>query len=102
MINKINKKEDLYTVKSRNELKSLAYAQIKRVFVKALKCIEIKFGKNFDGYLDMRAEILRAGNDAYRLISETIDSDFNIEKIPNILTIRFGKDEDEGEGNGNK
>jgi hypothetical protein len=44
--------------------------KIKHVFKTALRCIEIKFGTQFDGYDQMRREILRVGNNAIRELRE--------------------------------
>jgi hypothetical protein len=95
-INKIEKKIDHYSIKSASVLKQMIHHHIKRVFVSALKIIEIKFGKNFEGYEALRAEILRTGNDSIRDIEKAIDTRFNIEQIPEILIVKF-KDKNKGE-----
>jgi hypothetical protein len=94
----ITKRKDSYAVKSSHLLKTHIYKHIKEVFVTALKCIEIKFGKGFDGYEEMRKEILDKGNAAVRAISDTIDEDFNVEKLPDITKVYFKVGE---EGNNN-
>lgn len=59
-------------------LKQLIGAKVKKVFVSALRCVEIKFGHEFDGYDDLRKEILRIGNDAIREILTSLDNDFDV------------------------
>lgn len=54
-------------------LKVALETKIKHVFKTSLKCIEIKFGTDFDGYDRMRAEILRVGNNAIRELKEIVD-----------------------------
>lgn len=88
-MDKINKKNDSYSLKSSNELKTIINKEIKKVFVECLKCIEIKFGDKFDGYDQIRKTILRIGNDSIRDLSEKIDKSYNIERIPDIFTIKF-------------
>lgn len=88
-LNCIRKNEDPHYIRSSEALKNIVERKIKSTYVGALKCIEIKFGTNFEGYEQIRREILRIGNDAIRDISSTIDSSFNIEQIPEVLTIKF-------------
>jgi hypothetical protein len=70
-------------------LKKVVDKKVRGVFAKALTCIEIKFGKNFEGYAAIRAEILRAGNDAIREIGNFIDERFIVEMLPDVVTIKF-------------
>lgn len=70
-------------------LKQNIKKQIKGVFVNALKCVEIRFGKDFDGYESIRGEILRAGNDAIRNLENLIDTKINAEIIQDVMTVRF-------------
>jgi len=81
-MSKREKKTDVYSVRSARSLQSFIDRRIKNVFKTALKCVEIKFGKDFEGYEKIRAEILRAGNDGIRQIKEAIDEQFNVEELP--------------------
>lgn len=99
-LNDITKKNDKYSLSSSDNLKRLLEYKIKKVFIGSLKCIEIKFGTNFDGFEQIRKEILRLGNDAIRDLHNSIDSSFNIEQVPDVLTVRFlSKGNDNGEKN---
>lgn len=51
----------------------------KHLFKTALRCIEIKFGDNFEGYDRMRSEILRVGNNTIRELKELIGDEFGLE-----------------------
>lgn len=95
---KVEKRRDTYAIKSAEVLKEKVRKEIKNVFKKALVCVEIKFGKDFDGYAAMRAEILRAGNDAIRNIDTVIDGRFNIESVPDVLTFIIGREKENKEG----
>ena len=75
--------------KSADFLKTYLAQKIKSVFVKALTCVEIRFGQEFDGYAPMRAEILRIGNDAIRECENLIDERFIIEMTQDLITIKF-------------
>lgn len=88
-MNEIEKKDDAYSRKSSEALQELVGQSIKKVFVGCLNAIEMKFGKNFDGYDILRANVLRLGNDSIREIQDKIGEDFNVEMIPDILTIHF-------------
>lgn len=65
-----------------DQLKMLVERRIKSVFKKCLDCVEIRFGKEFDGFDKMRKEILRVGNDAIRDCKEHIDRGYKVEKLP--------------------
>lgn len=87
----IQKKSDQRSLRSEAMLIEAVERRIKKVFVTALKCVEIKFGKDFDGYDTLRAEILREGNDAIRDLREVIKEGYNVEAIPKeVLTVQFG------------
>ena len=62
-----------------DDINRTAAVKIKHVFKTALRCIEIKFGNEFDGYEQMRSEILRAGNNAIRELREVTNEAFGIE-----------------------
>ncbi len=49
--------------------------KIKHVFKTALRCVEIKFGDQFEGYDMLRSEILRTGNNAIRELKELVNSE---------------------------
>jgi hypothetical protein len=83
----IEKKTDKHSLKSADRLKIIIEKYIKSVFVGALKCVEIKFGKQFDGHDVIRREVLRLGNDAIRELHEIIDNHYNVEELPDVLTI---------------
>ena len=71
---------DPYLDKSREHLRFLLYNQLKSVFVGSLNAVENKLGKNFPAYSQLRAEILRIGNDKIREMHEMLN-EFNIEAI---------------------
>ncbi len=85
----IIKKSDAFSVRSADFLKTLLAKQIKNVFTKSLRCIEMRFGKDFEGYDSIRKEILRSGNDAIREMERIIDERFNVEHIPDMIVVRF-------------
>lgn len=94
------KKTDSRSTECSDKLKTLVRNTIKKVFVNSLKVIEIRFGKDFNGYVQLRSEILRTGNDAIRDIEDIIEQHFNIEEIPEVLTIKFKQGKAKGEENG--
>ena len=71
--------------KSSDFLKKRMEVRVKRLYVSALECIEIKFGREFDGYEEIRAKILREGNDAVRDLSKIVD-EFRVEAVPQVTT----------------
>jgi len=81
--------KDAKFIRGAELLKAQLQKHIKHVFVSALRCVEIKFGKDFEGYEAMRGEILRVGNDAIRNLHTMIDGKFNVEGIQDIFTIKF-------------
>jgi hypothetical protein len=57
----------------KENLKDYIEGNVKSVWKAALDSIEMRFGKDFEGYKSMRALILRMGNDAIRKIHARID-----------------------------
>jgi hypothetical protein len=57
----------------KKDLKEYIEGNVKAVWKSALDSIEMRFGKDFEGYKAMRARILRIGNDALRKIHARID-----------------------------
>jgi len=55
------------------ELKKYISGNIKSVYKTALDSIELRFGRDFEGFKEMRKTILRSGNDAIRKIESLID-----------------------------
>ena len=53
---------------------------IKGVFTSCLEAIEIRFGDDFEGYKNLRARILRVGNDAIRDIQDSVDIKYTVER----------------------
>lgn len=94
----LKKRDDPRATISARNLKEFTERKIKKVYVGALRCIEIRFGNSFDGYDQLRREILRIGNDAIREFSQALDSSFNVEQIPDVLTIKFNKEQVYEEG----
>jgi hypothetical protein len=92
---KIEKNNEAHAIRSAAVLKSDVAKEITKVFGTALRCIEIKFGRHFEGFEVLRAEILRSGNDSIRKIGDVIDNRYNVEMIPEIVTINFSNKEKE-------
>ena len=86
-ISEIIKKTDQYSVRSEEELKTITNKLIKSVFVGALKSIELKFGKEFNGHDQIKSEIFRIGNNAIRDFDQLVTNYFNVEQIPAVLYI---------------
>jgi len=93
----IRKRIDPIARRSAASLKESLNKRVKFVFVTALECIEMRFGKAFDGYDELRAKILRVGNDAVRAIEEMVDG-CNIEKVP-VMTVVLSQSDEETERN---
>lgn len=53
---------------------------IKGVFTSCLEAIEIRFGDDFEGYRNLRARVLRVGNDAIRDIKDSVDDKYTVER----------------------
>ena len=87
----VRKRIDKNARNSAKSLKNKVKSSITSVFKAALDMIELKCGKDFDGYDDLRAKILRNGNNAIRDLEEHIDESYNIEIIPNIYTVNFNQ-----------
>ena len=49
----------------------------------------MRFGRNFEGFESIRSEILRIGNEAIRQSEVVIDNGYNVEIVPEVLTINF-------------
>jgi len=58
---------------SNQEDKAYIVGNIKQVYITALETIELRFGKDFEGFKVIRAKILRAGNDAVRKVESYLD-----------------------------
>jgi len=86
-MSEIRKRMDAYSKKSANDLQREVDRRVKKVYVTALECIEMRFGKEFAGYMEMRSKILRCGNDATREIGEIIGEVYNVEKIPTLTIV---------------
>ena len=97
----IQKKTDRYSYHSAEALKRQVNTSIKDLFKSTLDMIELKFGKDFNGYADLRSKILRTGNNAIRQLEGLVDDRFNIEMIPEIFTVNFikGKEGKNGKSN---
>ena len=78
----VRKVNDAFHRRSSHELKMEIEAVMKRVFVTALETVEIRFGRTFDGYDELRSKILRTGNDSIRKMQENVDSNYNVQKVP--------------------
>jgi len=53
--------------------KDYILGNIKAVYKTALDAIELRFGREFEGFSVIRSKILRAGNDAVRKVETLID-----------------------------
>ena len=58
---------------SNQEDRAYIIGNIKQIYKTALESIELRFGRDFEGFSAMRARILRAGNDAVRKIEAYLD-----------------------------
>jgi hypothetical protein len=58
-----------------DELKKYISGNIKSVYKTALDAIELRFGRDFDGFKELRKTILRSGNDAIRKIENLLDEE---------------------------
>lgn len=76
--------DDPYLSKSKDFLRHSLYNQIKDVFVGSLNAIENKLGKSFPAYPQLRAEILRIGNDKIRDMHNLLDDHFNVEMVVDV------------------
>ena len=79
--------------------------KIKEVFTSALEAVEIRFGSQFDGFENLRARILRVGNDAIRTLHESIENKYLIARQSESInidvkngTVEFKGGKDEGSG----
>lgn len=78
-----------------DRIKKAVETKIKHVFKTSLKSIEIKFGDKFDGYDQMRAEILRVGNNAIRELKELVNDEFGIDE-ESLTKVRINKETNNG------
>jgi len=76
---------------SAEKIKKALDTKIKHVFKTALRCLEIKFGTGFEGYEQMRAEILRVGNNAIRELKELVNEEFGIEEPDHETKVRINR-----------
>lgn len=60
-------------MKNDKEKKEYIIGNIKAVYKVALDSIELRFGRDFEGFKELRARILRTGNDAIRKIEAVFD-----------------------------
>lgn len=79
------------------DLRSLIERRIKAVFKTSLKCLELTVGKEHPGFEGARKEILRAGNDAIRDITEHLDRQYEIKKKEGVTVVKIsGKGKSNG------
>lgn len=83
----VRKNNDLFHRRSATALKREVKTKITKVFTGDLSMLEIKFGRDFDGYAELRADILRRGNDAIRYIEELIDAKYNVQRVPDCIVL---------------
>lgn len=83
----VKKVNDAFHRRSSHDLKQELEAMMKRVFVTALESIEIRFGRNFEGYEELRSKVLRTGNDAIRRMHENIEGNYNVQKVPSCTIV---------------
>ena len=62
-------------MKDKKELKDYIVGNIRAVYKTALDSIELRFGREFEGFKELRARILRAGNDAVRKIEAAFEEE---------------------------
>jgi hypothetical protein len=82
----IVKKEDSYTVASRDRLSKNLEAKMKKIYTSALHSIELVYGANNDEFEAVRKSILDSGNDQIRKMREELDG-YNVEFIPQTIVI---------------
>ena len=88
----IEKREDDYSEKSAAQLKIINAKLMKDIFVGALRMIEMKMGSDFDGHDRVKSEIFRIGNNSIREFERIIDTFYNVEEVPNVISVFVGKD----------
>lgn len=88
----IEKKQDDYSLKSAAQLKIINSKLMKEVFVGALRMIEMKMGSDFEGHDRVKSEIFRIGNNSIREFERIIDTFYNVEEVPNVISVFTGKD----------
>lgn len=59
---------------SREEAKRYIESNIKSVYKQCLEAIEMRFGRDFEGFSSIRSKILRSGNDAIRKMKTFLDA----------------------------
>ena len=60
-------------MKDKKELRDYLIGNVKDVYKTALDSIELRFGRDFEGFKEIRSRILRAGNNAIRKIEAVLD-----------------------------
>ena len=83
----VKKVNDAFHRRSAHELKQETKAMMKKMFVTCLESIEIRFGREFQGYDELRSKVLRTGNDAIRKMEENIEGNYNVQKIPGCTVV---------------
>lgn len=71
-----------------DSLKTDIEKEIKCVWIAALEAVEIRFGDDFEGYKNLRARILRVGNDAVRKLKEKVEERYEVSRKPDTIEIR--------------
>jgi hypothetical protein len=120
----VRKKKDAYSTRDARSLKrevshrlypinKEVSNQIKRTYITALECIEMRWGTEVEGYNEIRSKILRVGNDAVRKIQEMVYGavdvvdkavdGYNVERIPQVTVVNTstqekGKEDGEEQG----
>ena len=81
------RKEDNWSVGSKEKLKASMRHKLKRTFVGCLDVIEKELGKNNELFKKMRGKILSIGNDQIRNMELELDK-YNVEFIPYQIVFR--------------
>ncbi len=93
----VKKIRDAFHRRSQVSLEREVNRQIKRVFVSTLELIEIKFGTDFAGYEELRAKILRTGNDSIRYVGDLLNKSYNVQKVPDVTIVNVANQRQEEE-----
>jgi hypothetical protein len=86
-LQEVKKKNDAFSRRSAQSFKREMARHLTRIFVQSLECVEIRFGREFDGYDEIRAKILRVGNNAKREVERIVDEQYNVEKVPHVTVV---------------
>lgn len=89
----INRHDDEYSLYSKEKLKKSTAYKMKEIYKAMLDYAELTWGRDAEGFDTLRSKVLGVGNDKIRQMEDEIDEFYNIEFIPQTITMKVKEKE---------